>query len=229
MNLEITKFDNLLDKISFTYNQAKENIIDIHYVSNRYTLPRVELDDSLPFFVDTFYKCVIKYNLIPDQIDFWTLYLQDNSEYFYKKYIDNNDRMALQGRIARAYPSLVREFLCILQTKEIFSNYKVIYNIGLDVKEGIDILMINNNINYGVNLYTNTENSLDSKSKKMYRHTIYDNINYIDLPFDMKNISLQIGDFYLYSEYDMNNLKALINNHQDRNQNPVQDIYIHHR
>ena len=87
--------------------------------------------------------------------------------------------------------------------------YKVIYNTNLDVNKGIDILIIYNNKNYGVNLYTKTKRAFDGRLKKEKRHALYENIVYIELPVEFDAYK-KTGDFYLYSKKEIIQLKKYL-------------------
>ena len=117
--------------------------------------------------------------------------------------------LGLKARLYRTYPSLIRDLHFSKLLSERANNYKIIYNTNLDIKEGIDLLVIVNKINIAVNLYTKTRRAFVGRNKKENRHTIYDNITYIELPVEF-NGSIKIGDFFLYGEREIFELETEI-------------------
>lgn len=212
MNLPIEYYNiNLLNDIKINYSEAKAYIANIKYIKS------IDLDedvekDKLPFFVESFYDWVLKNNSVPNQKELWSIYY-DNS-FFKDSVFYNTDygKDCLNGRLARAYLSFVREFLCILYINEIFTDYEIIYNTKLDIEGGIDALIIKNEKKIGVRLYTTTIKSLNEKKKKKFRHPKYDDVIYKNLSFnldDRRNVS---GDVYLYSEDFIKSFKLFIDN-----------------
>jgi hypothetical protein len=89
---------------------------------------------------------------------------------------------------------------------------KVIYNRKLDINEGIDLLIIKNDLNYAINLFTATSRSFQGREKKEKRHKAYNNINYINLPVHFKG-SYVCGKFFLYKEDEYGNLLNELDNY----------------
>jgi hypothetical protein len=118
----------------------------------------------------------------------------------------------LQARVYRTYPSLIRDLHFCLFMKEkalLRSNAIVIYNIDLDIEEGIDILLEFKDKLYGINLYTNTSRAIHARTLKSKRHNPFQNVNYVELPVPFKG-SKEVGQFFLYGERELNGLRNLI-------------------
>ena len=201
-NIPIDKYKNYLDCVSFTYSDAVNIISNIKYIKNDSKVDEVE-KDKVPFFVYSFYKCVIMDNIIPNQPELWNKYFNVmNNEFFDKsdKYIEGTMFLeGLKGRFCRSYPSLLREFVFALRAKEVLTDYKVLYNDRLDVLKGIDLFLEKNNKYFGVKLYLDTINSRNKAKLKEYRHkNPYSDVNYLDLVF--KSEFNDTEKIYLYTD-----------------------------
>lgn len=220
---KISEYDNFLNKIKFNYSDAIEMISNIPYEEGNIEskLISVEVDNSLPKFVYPFYEYIKFKQKIPNIQEFWNFYYKlrpENKKYFQKTNVYIEDSLALEAlkyRVSKTYPSLVREFLCILLAKESLSYYEVIYNTDLDINCGIDFL-IKADKYYGIKLYINTNESLYYAEKKINRHNeyIFPDVEYINLPFNIySKDKLIIGNFFLYSNNEIDNLMEIINTH----------------
>jgi hypothetical protein len=224
MNLEIKDYPNQIQLFNYTYSDALDKILNLDYVNIKTVLDKdiyedyinfVEKDKNLPIFIRSF-LIYTQNGVIPTLNEFKNHYLYKGNEIFF-----NDTKIyklgslywdVLEYRLQRIYPSFVRELLCILKAREFFYNYEVIYNEDLDVKKGIDILINKNNKYYGINLYTTTANSLKFKNEKdNFRHDKYLNVEILNLPFNISNPSLNIGNFYLYDNKPFRWLEKIFN------------------
>lgn len=167
----------------------------------------VEWNMYLPMFVPAFYEFLLRTSKIPTQIEYYKNYLNINTIFFSENNFNHEIINAIKARVYRTYPSLVRDIHFTKFLSENLTNSSVIYNQSLDIKEGIDLLIINNNKYYAINLFTETNRAFHGRQKKTLRHTNYTNIKYIDVPVDFKG-SVKCGDFFLYGEREM---KIIIN------------------
>ncbi|MEI7752569.1 MAG: hypothetical protein WCJ71_10850, partial [Candidatus Omnitrophota bacterium] len=139
-------------------------------------------------------------------------YLQDNSEWFRSNSLTPSQMEGLKARIFRTYPSLVRDVHFYFFTLESNAFDSVLYNEKLDIEHGIDLVIKKNSRLYAVNLYTDTKRAYVGRVKKQYRHQKLEGFTYVELPVEFKG-SKKCGEFFLYSERELNNLIKIIGNH----------------
>ncbi|MFW6310810.1 MAG: hypothetical protein ACOC1K_01090 [Nanoarchaeota archaeon] len=202
MKNEIKEIDLTSKEIE---NQIKE--YNLEFLSIRRN--DIEWKYSFPIFVTAFYDLVKENNQIPTQSYFFDFYLDKFSENSQISELNENQLGALKARIYRAYPSYVRDihFSNLVYEKGNFN--KVIYNLDLDIKEGVDILVIENDKKYAVNLFTDTRRSKKARKIKIDRHDDIDKYIQIDLPISFWDCK-EIGEFYLYSEKDIDKIREVI-------------------
>lgn len=162
---------------------------------NREKDPAVE-NAKLPSFVKSFYKFIAEDGCIPDEALFIDTYLRN---YFYKTkkglyclkspYDRINDiqyftREGLEGRILRAYPSLIQDFHFFLICVESQKFDRVIYSTYLDIQKGIDLKILKDNKSYAVSLYVHTNRSKMYKQQKYKRHD-YSGLKEICISLDL--------------------------------------------
>lgn len=196
-------YENLIPQLDLTLEEICETIetFQLTFIQIKNKLVEWELD--LPMFVPSFYDFIINEKKIPSQTQFYENYLKLNTSYFSNNNFDEEIMVAIKARVFRTYPSLVRD---IHFAKFLFGKFKksiVIYNQRLDIEEGIDLMIINNDKHYAINLYTATSRGFLGRKKKKYRHKDFDNVEYIEVPVDFKG-SVKCGDFFLYGTKEMN-------------------------
>lgn len=169
----------------------------------------VEWGIRFPMFVDAFYDYVIKYKTIPAQQVFFDYYLFFNKSFFGEKKFESTILEGLRARVFRTYPSLIRDIYFNKYVRENLTGVKVRYNTTLDVAGGIDLMIEKDNSFFAINLYTDTSRAYYARDKKRYRHMPFHNVNYIELPVNLKG-SLKCGDFFLYGNLEFLNLKKII-------------------
>jgi len=196
-------YPNLLLNIRLTssdiYNQIKN--YNVPWLPIR--IKEVEKKgNGLPVYVKAFYDYIIKYNIVPEATKFYEYYLG-----FYNNYFSNNKKtiifmIGVKARCYRTWMSLIRELHFIKYVSQnIPFYYDVIYNFELDAYEGIDMMIIDEEKYYGVNLYVTNTRALENKEDKKTRRDSFDNVINIDHPInihgdDKKNC----GEFKLYNK-----------------------------
>lgn len=204
MNLDTDNYINLLDDITLSSEDIKEQIKDISLFFDKFIDFDVENDNKLPPIIKYFYSYVIIHNKIPKQFDLWKEYKKD---VYVTQVIKNTVKQeALKSRVFRAYPSLVRDIHFCVLLKERAKNCNVIYNSDLDYSMGIDILIQYKKELFGINLYIDTDRAKLYRSKKYDRHESILNLKSIDVPVKFKAEN-KFKDFYLYGENEIDLIK----------------------
>jgi len=193
----IQDFPNLLDDFSFTS-------VDIEAQLEKYKLEfseirdrRVEWEICFPSFVGAFYNYMIRCGEVPSQRDYFQYYLESNKDFFERKKFDSEIVMALEARVFRTYPSLVRDIHFALKCREQFLDATVIYNIRLDTEKGIDVLIEKDGKFFGINLYVGTTRAIGVREKKKNRHMEFENVENIEFPLT-NDLTNNVGDLFLY-------------------------------
>lgn len=208
--LNIYLYPNLLPGINLTATEVERQIAQYKLTFSPLRNPVVEWASEFPMFLPSFYRYVIAHQSVPSQEDFWNLYLTDNSMWFQGEHPSDEVMLSLKARAFRAYPSFVRDLHFCLMLRASAKYADVIYNTDLDIINGIDVLLSYAGKLYAINLFTETENAQIGRTKKQFRHTPFDNIVYIELPVSFKG-SKACGNFYLYSEREMEVLNKKLN------------------
>ena len=211
MELKIDDYPNLLNEIKLSSKDILNQIINYSLEFDSYKNKEVEWGMKLPMFIDSFYPFVLKNNKIPTQNEFWDYYVKANN---LTSMITSKDiERGIKARLFRTYPSLVRDIHFSTYLNEKSRNSKVIYNVELDVKLGIDILIVFKNKMYSINLFTDTKRAHFGREKKKNRHQAVKDITDIELPVKFKD-SHKHGDFFMYGDSELlelrNNFKRLI-------------------
>ncbi|MFW6009109.1 MAG: hypothetical protein ACOCP8_07590 [archaeon] len=185
IDLQVEDIERQIKKYNLTFPSLKRNDI--------------ENKMRFPYFVNEFYNFIDEHKKIPMQCELYSFYKNKHRDIIDK--LKDGQLPGLKARIYRAYPSYIRDlhFAKLLRKKTCFE--KVIYNLELDVKDGIDILIKHNNKKYAINLYVKTDRSKYYRKKKNNRHKEHNFIN-IDLPIGFED-SYKLGEFYLYSYRDI--------------------------
>ncbi|TGV00680.1 TaqI family restriction endonuclease [Flavivirga rizhaonensis] len=207
--LDVIKYSNHLELFKISSKEIENQILSfkLTFINNRNQ--KAEWGVRFPTFLDSFYKYIYNNDKLPSQDEFYNYYLANNKSWFNSTPLTKEVYDGLKARIYRTYPSLIRDLHFSKLISENATDYKVIYNTNLDVKEGIDLLVIVNNKNIAINLYTKTKRAVIGRIKKESRHIPYDNITYIELPVEF-NGSNEIGDFFLYGNREIAQLEEKI-------------------
>ena len=169
----------------------------------------VEYQLNLPTFVRSFYSYVYHNQSIPTQEEYYNYYIQRNRQYFNENSFTDEIRNAIKARLFRAMPSFVRDLHFNKYVEERILGFNALYNLELDVEEGIDLLLYNDRDIYGINLYTDTMRAHQGRKDKEKRHGCFSNVKYIEFPVVFKE-SHKCGQYFLYGENEYNNLINII-------------------
>lgn len=204
-----TKYPNLLNTISLSSSEIVSNIsaYKLEFLSERN--PEVEWRMKLPMFVNAFYDYIISNQRIPNQNESLDYYLNYNKSFFSE--LNRPDLFSgIKARYLRTYPSIVRD-ICFNKyiEEQLSQKCMIIYNIDLDVVEGIDLMIVTKKNNYGICFYTDTNRAYAGRSVKNHRHTLFDNVKYIEMPIKFKG-SVHAGDFFLYGEKEYKDLYNIL-------------------
>ena len=206
--LKVADYPSLLDKIKICSTDITKTVVKYSLFFYEARNKTAEWYISFPIFLVPFYKYLIEVNLIPAQEVFFDYYISENTHFFKTNRFSQDVLDGLKARIFRTYPSLVRDIHFAIYLKEQLQE-TIVYNIKLDVEEGIDILVVNKGIIWGVNLFAHTKKGIDSRAIKNHRHEKFSNVNYVDLPSDFKG-SQKCCSFFLYGVPELQRLKQLI-------------------
>lgn len=199
MDLLLPDIENFLDKTVLTYQAIEEQIINYKLVFPKYYNDTVEYKEKFPMFNISFYNYIEIYQRIPTQDEFISHWFDENkNNATLLKYTNDDDvRYGLECRIKRLYPSLVRDIHFSLLLKSKVKSGYIFYDKKMDIENDIDVgIVVNNNI-YALNLFIDTDRSNSFRAKKVYRHSRFDNVNYIEYP-KKRTTSTMVGSFYLY-------------------------------
>ena len=168
-----------------------------------------------PSFTMTFYRFILKEDRIPTQAEFCVFFVEDEEN---KELIKNNmaksrykdlDKVVegLKARAARTYPSLIRDLAFSIKVKE--AGYETFWNPEVDVSCKADMVIKIDDQLYGIAMYTNTRRGTMCRSRKLGETEMPPELTKIELPINLSE-GEKVGDFLLYGEKHINDLKALI-------------------
>jgi hypothetical protein len=198
-------YTNLLPLIKLTATEILNTIAKFRLTFSQERNREVEWGIRLPMFVDAFYAYILEKGTIPSQEESYNFYIQYNNDFFLN--LNRPDLMSgIKARVYRTYPSLVRDVYFNKYIEErLKSKCSVIYSTKLDIVEGIDLMIRVDDKNYGFCFFTETRRGYVGRAKKVYRHTPFDNVEYIEMPMEFKG-SVKAGDFFLYGDKEYNQL-----------------------
>jgi hypothetical protein len=189
-------FHNDLEGIPITTKSIEEVLLKEEPVfMGQYRNSKIEWRTSIPLIAPSFYSFVLINERIPTQNEFWDTYRPQLGEF------SDEDMLAIEGRVRKAYPSLVRDvhFYCLLREDGAFQD--VIYNLDLDLHHDIDILVKYCDKYFGLALFLSSRESEHGRAKKGSRHTLIDGITYIEVPFELQG-SRSVNRINLYDLND---------------------------
>jgi len=200
--MRINNLDNFYDKISITYLELEEQLKTFDLIFYPERNQKIEWKLPLPLLCTPFYFYIERYKRIPNQEEYTNFYIQYNEVTLKGFKLNAEEQWGLKARLYRAYPSFVRDFHfgLYLKSKNIFTD--VFYNIEVDTKFGIDIVVQNNQNSFGLKLYTNTPIAQEAKQMKDFKPKKKVDFKCIDVPLEFKG-SHQIGKFFLYGEREL--------------------------
>jgi hypothetical protein len=217
-NLSIKDYPNFFDHFSITPIEIENQIIQFPLSFLKERNKTVEWKIQFLMFLHAFYRFLWMYKKVPQQEECFNFYLEINNEYFEKNKYADKIMAGLKARFFRAYPSLVRDLHFSSYLNHHFAEAEIIYNRQLDIREGIDVLIIYNNHYFAVSLYISTMRAFAGRIKKTTRHQSFKNVTYIDLPVDFKD-STSCGNFFLYGSNEYEKVYKLISNIYKAKQN----------
>ena len=201
------------EDLGATFSPTQKEIEDqVRLFSLRFNWKeKVDEREWFPSFVDVFYPYIIQNQHMINQEQFLRLYKSTYKETIEKKCQTETALLFADGRILRTYPSLVRDihfYKYLINLGE-----KAIYNLELDKRRGIDILLERESGYYGLCLYTDTEDGRKNRDKKLlWRESReFVNVTYIDFPVPFLG-ECNFGRFWLYGDNEYNKVSAIINN-----------------
>lgn len=206
------KYPNLLTKINLTSADIEQNIKNYTLEILKYKNTRVERELELPIMLKSFYSFVLKNNKIPNQKECWDNYLNINKDYFNDNQFNEDELRGIKARVSyRSYTALIRELHFNKYLSENLESYNVKFNIDLDMYEGIDTMIENENEFYGIDLFVSSPDSDKWRNKKKTnRHIPFVNVNKIELPLIL-NEGKKCGRIILYTHNHYKELISKIN------------------
>lgn len=207
--LNVNSYPNLLDNLRLTSSEVCKIIESYNLSFPQVRNDKAEWKIAFPMFLTPFYKYVYNNNGVLKQDEFYNYYISENKAYFDAISFEPEILEGLKARIYRTYPSLVRDLHFSLFVKENIKEAQIVYNRKLDVEEGIDLLIKLKDILYAINLFTDTTRAHIGREKKVFRHTPFENVKYVELPVNFKG-SLKCGNFFLYGDAELNLIKKII-------------------
>ena len=212
MNIIDIKFCNdevyELKKVALTSEDVERQIGSINYngIYEKYREVKDENGvekENIPYLCPIFYHYIFTNNTVPSPNELIDEYFKIYDNVFTPRedtiwYRGKNyKRIAIEARLLRTYPSLIRDFHFYLLLKEAKAFTKVIYSCNEDIA-GRDIKIVHNGQEYIVSLMVQTKRSLFFKKRKNeIRHQYGD--NEIQIKLDLKKAKT-IGDFYVYDK-----------------------------
>ena len=66
-------------------------------------------------------------------------------------------------------------------------------------------MIITKKNNYGICFFTKTRRAFDGRKVKEHRHTLFDNVKFVEMPMEFRG-SVKAGAFFLYGDKEYNEL-----------------------
>jgi hypothetical protein len=152
-----------------------------------------------PPFVAAFVAFIEEFGRVPAQDEFAEYYVAQNrtalNTDFLRKWAPQEraqKKRALLARLARAYPSFVRDiyFLALLREQGLH----VEYDATQDVEEGVDLVVVHNNRRVQLHLFLASPRARQGRAKKNRRHTfVGEHLDLVLQPDECKSV----GAFWL--------------------------------
>lgn len=202
-------YHNVLDKINLTSKEIEKEVKDFPFESPSIRVKKIEWDRKFPMFSYVFYEYILVRFKVPSQEELWDFYFSNHKSKLESKLSDEREKKGLRARIFRTVPSLIRDLHFAIRLKEEDVFDKVVLDPVLDVEEGIDIIIENNDEVFGLELYIDTRRANKARIKKEKRHIKDETINYIELPLKLDEGDRK-GDYILYTDNHLKEIKDLI-------------------
>lgn len=169
-------------------------------VSQRQNDWEIEERTSPPLMAGCFFYYLYHYQRLPRPKEFVDFYKTLNEKWVVEK-VKPEYMGGLNGRLARFYASIVREFHFYHLIKESGKFDRVSYTLRQDIEHKIDVLVEKDKRKFGIQLRVNTKNSKAFAERKGTRGYTYTDAVLVDLPIDLnksKRIKTQKDDFIFY-------------------------------
>ena len=193
-------FDNFLDNtvMKGKHSRQLESAMRKHFLKFPYIRDEEVENHQFTPFVYTFYDLVGKSGWIPFQSEFVRAYIAQQGDEFKDLY--KRKREAVEARLMRCHPSYARDLHFAMKCRESGLFDDVIYNPDMDVKQGIDLLILKDCKFYGVHLFVDTNRGHGWRSKKNNRHS---DPNKFVTEFDFtvyKQDGFKCGEYFLFGQ-----------------------------
>tara|TARA_Y100000310_G_scaffold338640_1_gene428845 strand:+ start:1447 stop:2163 length:717 start_codon:yes stop_codon:yes gene_type:complete len=165
---------------------------------------------EFPFMATTYYDLVYSQGACPTQRQFWGEYMQAHDGKF--QCLSEDVRVAMRGRVCRAYNSFVLEhhLLAIaVESRQFDVCFKSEY---YDVFGKVDLIVKRSGNAYGVESYISTSNSLNWLATKRNRPKANLDIPIVSLPLEIHD-GEKIAGINLYPLWYIDRLVAIIEAH----------------
>lgn len=132
---------------------------------------------------------------IPSQDEFVEKYLKSNSNQLREIISDQRKKLALEARLRRTYPSLIRDIhlQALLQEKGFTSTY----DRNMDVQSGVDCILMYKGRQFNIHSFVATKRGSLGRAIKNQRHN-FSGIH-LDLALNLDDPETKkVGDFFLY-------------------------------
>ena len=198
---------NQLDDIDISLNKFEK---ELKYIETPDTTSRAELTErnGFPYINETLMELLIENQKVPSPFDVFVRYLHNNEgDYNVKEALGRGFKRQLRDRVYRAYYSLIREIHFAMMLSDL--DLKVVYSTEIDLDKGIDVLIDNQGITYGLHLFLDSKRSIQHRQRK--KRSEYDVDVSIEVPFTSGRA---VGGFDLYTtEYIVDVLEEIIKYH----------------
>lgn len=198
-------YPNQLGYLQLSAGDIVSQIENYHLVFPQVRDRRVEWGIHFPPFINAFYNFVHQNKRIPTQEEYFQFYIGVNQSFFTSGRFEQGIYQGLQARLNRTYPSLVRDIHFNKLLEENNRGYEIVYNLNLDLAFDIDAMLIKDGKFWAACLYTQTRRGNIARGKKVYRHTRFDNVQYVEFPVELRD-DKKVGEFFLYGEAELNEL-----------------------
>lgn len=204
--LNLEEFPDELPLVKFNFKEACEQVCDQMLEKEKALSDRVEDEIEWPTFALLFWNHIFRFQKIMTHRELKEKYFLAHHAFIVDQNLSDFEEDGLRGRIYRTYGSLVRDCLFSLELKEELSQFgvEVRFNRKLDIKNGLDILLLHDGNKYGFKLFLNSKRANAYKAKKeAYRHKNFDDVIMRDVPCP-KGGRWVNGDIWMYGITDRN-------------------------
>jgi len=168
--------------------------------------PTVE-NSSPPIFAYTFNRVVRETCRVPSQDQFVEIYFEEHKTILTKILRNKEWKKALEARVRRTYPSLVRDLHFNALINE--AGIEARYDEKLDVQDGIDHIITWEGKEVYLHCFVNTPAANLYRRLKEKRHSVEG--CHVNLVVQLsKEHSKKVGDFYLYTAEHIEALRGIL-------------------